>query len=557
MANYNLFDAASLAMIPTGVKEDKLYSIKPTDGSGDFTFSRGSDIQSTRVNASGLIEKAKENLLLQSNVFNVSPWASASMTLTSGQTGYDGSSDAWLIDSTGGYTFQGLSLSGVYTYSIYAKKGTADGIRLRMDAATDANAYISLTDGSESLPTSGIGYTATSVGGGWWRISVSINDSSLQNVRFYAIDSSGNSTTGTIYIQDAQLNHGLIAQDYVETTTTAVVEGLTADLPRLDYSGGASCPSLLLEPSRTNLFTYSEYFGGWSLGGTTTPTLTANYATSPEGVDNAYRVQLPNLATDSVLFQLISHTTGFDMSISAWVKSASGSNESFKLYGDYGTSTGRSATLTATNEWQRFEFTYTATATGNRGAGLINVQNTAADLLVYGFQIEQASYPTSLIPTYGTAANRGADSASKTGISSLIGQTEGTLFFEGSSDTIGGSTNLINFNFAANSVVINRQSSGIIRAIINTASAILLDSSPVSGTFKVAIGYKNGDSVLYVNGTLAASSTNSFTFATALTEVNLGTGVAYFAAVNQSKCNQALVFKTRLTNAELAALTTI
>ena len=57
--------------------------------------------------------------------------------------------------------------------------------------------------------------------------------------------------TGTV--TEGQLNHGLIAQDYVETTTTAVVEGLTADLPRLDYSGGASCPCFVLEPSRTNL----------------------------------------------------------------------------------------------------------------------------------------------------------------------------------------------------------------------------------------------------------------------------------------------------------------
>ena len=61
----SLYDSASLVMIPSGVKEDKLYSIKPTNGDGDFTFSRGSDIEATRVNSSGLIEKAKVNLLLQ------------------------------------------------------------------------------------------------------------------------------------------------------------------------------------------------------------------------------------------------------------------------------------------------------------------------------------------------------------------------------------------------------------------------------------------------------------------------------------------------------------
>ena len=64
-----------------------------------------------------------------------------------------------------------------------------------------------------------------------------------------------------IYIQDAQLEQGLVATDYIETTTAAVYEGITDNLPRLDYSGGASCPSLLLEPSRTNHNSeHSEYF---------------------------------------------------------------------------------------------------------------------------------------------------------------------------------------------------------------------------------------------------------------------------------------------------------
>ena len=63
------YDKASLVMIPSGVKESKLYSIKPTDGSGDFTFSRGTDT-ATRVNSSGLIEKERGNEILQSNQFD-------------------------------------------------------------------------------------------------------------------------------------------------------------------------------------------------------------------------------------------------------------------------------------------------------------------------------------------------------------------------------------------------------------------------------------------------------------------------------------------------------
>ena len=63
----SLYKDASLVMIPSAVKDGKLYSIRPTDGSGDFTFSRGSNLAATRVDVNGLIEKGRENLLLQSN----------------------------------------------------------------------------------------------------------------------------------------------------------------------------------------------------------------------------------------------------------------------------------------------------------------------------------------------------------------------------------------------------------------------------------------------------------------------------------------------------------
>ena len=51
-------------------------------------------------------------------------------------------------------------------------------------------------------------------------------------------------------IQDAQLEQGLVARDYIETTTTAVEGGITDNVPRLDYTD-SSCPALLLEPQRT------------------------------------------------------------------------------------------------------------------------------------------------------------------------------------------------------------------------------------------------------------------------------------------------------------------
>ena len=50
----SLYDDASLIMYPSGYKANKIYSLKPTNGSGDFDFTRAST--ATRVNADGLIE---------------------------------------------------------------------------------------------------------------------------------------------------------------------------------------------------------------------------------------------------------------------------------------------------------------------------------------------------------------------------------------------------------------------------------------------------------------------------------------------------------------------
>ena len=69
-----------------------------------------------------------------------------------------------------------------------------------------------------------------------------------------------------VLIGAPQLEQGLVATDYIETTSSTAQAGILEDTPRLDYSGGASCPALLLEPQRTNsICLQSEYFDVWTL----------------------------------------------------------------------------------------------------------------------------------------------------------------------------------------------------------------------------------------------------------------------------------------------------
>jgi hypothetical protein len=55
-----MYDKASLALIPSGNKASKLYSVLPANGNGDFNATRGST--ATRVNKDGLIESVADDV---------------------------------------------------------------------------------------------------------------------------------------------------------------------------------------------------------------------------------------------------------------------------------------------------------------------------------------------------------------------------------------------------------------------------------------------------------------------------------------------------------------
>ena len=240
------YDKASLVMIPSGYKDDKLYSIKPTDGSGDFTFSRDGAGASpaTRVNASGLIEKGYTNEALQSNTFSNASWIKSNSSVTGGQAGYDGSNDAWLLEVTAGGTYRRISqntnVNSVVTNSIYAKAGNVNYIAVTDTLGSANNAvYFDLATGAiDSITNAGqvIDASIESVGGGWYRCSAALTANSSGTILWFVSATGGSSSNvgDNVYIQDAMQNEGLVAQDYIETTTSPVSAGLLGDMPRLD-----------------------------------------------------------------------------------------------------------------------------------------------------------------------------------------------------------------------------------------------------------------------------------------------------------------------------------
>jgi len=296
-------------------KDGNLLGYAVGDSSGkyvprEFTFTRSSNLSATRIDANGLIEKSRENLLLQSNQFDTT-WTLNSTSVTSGQAGYDGSNDAWLLNSTTtGFPriAQNVTSSGVATYSVYVKPATDGFINMRTFGA-DAAVWFNLNDGL-IVNASGSQYVSSkidSIGNGWYRCSVIVNGS-LTSLRIYPASSYGSySTSGNgIYIQDAQLEAGIVATNYLESGATTGKAGLSENEPRIDYTGGT--PSLLLEPSRTNVIGYSEYLNGWIKNNS--PIVTQNYGISPEGVQNSTLFETTS-ATGRIVYDVFGQCNHF------------------------------------------------------------------------------------------------------------------------------------------------------------------------------------------------------------------------------------------------------
>jgi hypothetical protein len=94
-------------------------------------------------------------------------------------------------------------------------------------------------------------------------------------------------------------------------------------------------------------------------------------------------------------------------------------------------------------------------------------------------------------------------------------------------------------------------SSNEVRVDVNGSFLFLGGSIAANTTYKIAFAYKSGEYALYINGTQIATSTST-TVPSSLTDYYLGNSIG---SEQSGAYSQALLFKTRLTNAQLAELT--
>ena len=502
----NVTDSASVLVVPSGWSDGVLGSLQPDDGSSDFTFSRGSDLSATRVNEQGLIEKGYENLLLQSNSFLTSPWTSPSSDVTPNESGYNGSNDAWLLTKTGGggRIEQNLNNTGVQTFSVYAKAGTSNWVALEINGV--GFAYYDLdpnTIGSRIGNKNGIiSATAEGVGNGWFKCSITANGNAAIT-RIYVSDSgtSSSATSGSIYIQDAMLNQGLVAYPYIETTTTTAKNPvILEDQPRIDYTSGNG--AVLIEPQGTNIIFHSEYLEGinWN---------TSNFLIYDDSVLNPsgyYGSTKTNFSGGTPLNYTSAggYTAGVKVSMSMFVKSATSNN--FMLGGQtseqatfnaltgvlisQGTDVNSAYSVDYGNGWRRLVVNYTFQDLFNNKILYPRFKWFGNPEYVYlwGYQIQlNVNDASSYIPTYGTSQTRLKDTATLT---KNVTST-GTIYIN-----------------------INAQTS-------RTLTFLGADISVTEGVNKIAMAYSPTALKISKNGTIVANITRTFD-TTALTQIQLG-----------------------------------
>lgn len=368
-----------------------------------------------------------------------------------------------------------------------------------------------------------------------------------------------------------------------------LIENVLSNVPRLDYSDGG-CPSLLVEPQRTNLLLRSEEFDDvyWDKQAST---ITQNAIISPNNtltmdklVSDVSGVN-PRAQKSLTFLDNTNYTFSIFVKPSEWgyvVLTLRDKNLSTDRNAWFNINTGEfetvSGSLTARVLDSFSDNSYRISVTINSLTGatspIVRVIATNADntfttgdgtsgIYIWGAQLEVGSNATSYIPTVASTVTRNADVISKTGISDLIGQTEGTFYAEiaSFSSTIVGDTRFITLsdNTSNNFIGIGFISSGtnllIVGCIANSVSNFNSYAvSNITNFNKIAITYNSTNFKIFINGVLTANL-SGVVFSNTLTHFlfNAPSGLNPYLG----KVKNTQVYKTVISEGEAITLTTL
>jgi hypothetical protein len=419
--------------------------------------------------------------------------------------------------------------------------------------------------------------------------------------------------TGRLYSQIPTANGDFTVTRNTTATRlndAGVIESVASGIPRLDYSVSGfvtGCPALLVEPAATNEIRNNSNTNAV----TGTPgTLPTNWTETLAGLTRSVialgaengvqyidvRLSGTANATEALInFESPTQTVASNGQVwtnSCFLKSISAPvpytglrlSTVERTSGGIFVASGNSPDLTLTSTLNRFSFTRTLSGGGTvaRVQSRISfglVSGTAYNFTVrIGYpQMELGSVATSVIPTTAGTGSRSADVISVSGaVSGSIGQTAGTIYCEfaffGTPTARSGPIFLrqaasrgmsINFSTSDSPTgisFISRNDAG------STALTIVSGALQLGTFYKVAIGYDAAGTaaggsqasgvVAYVNGVQTAIGTLRVPDAAGLTEFRMyAASAGSDTEAFNGRIRAAALYTTRLTNAELAALT--
>jgi len=374
-----------------------------------------------------------------------------------------------------------------------------------------------------------------------------------------------------------------------------LIEVVGGNMPRLNYpmiDGVVSgCPSLLLEPARTNLVTHSEDFSDASWFKRQI-TISTNEIISPDGTLNAYKIYDTSDNNIHGFNETVTTTANTPYNVSVFVKKgtlryvalqqyyniSNGSIAFFDL--ENGTlvysQTLMSSTITFSiynekiesygNGWYRISATFTSSESMDLGIVFANSQwssGTAYNnyyvgsgdyLYAWGFQLEQGSYPTSYIPTNGSATTRNAETCNGAGDANTFNDSEGVLFAEVSALDESLLAISLSDGTTSNDVILFYYLNRIYLEINNSLTSISIFKSDIgsSNSNKIALKYKSGDVAMFLNGFEILTSTNAISLS-GLDRINFDYGNGSYDFYGNTK--QIQYFDSVLNDTELEYMT--
>tara|TARA_B110000977_G_scaffold143019_1_gene181645 strand:- start:1929 stop:3134 length:1206 start_codon:yes stop_codon:yes gene_type:complete len=361
-----------------------------------------------------------------------------------------------------------------------------------------------------------------------------------------------------------------------KTNKEGLIETVATGVPRLDYSDGSGCPSLLLEPQSTNElnnsngsdFTLTRSTRGSQLSKigvdgfeysftSSNPKISKNYAEITLGYktlsffidstnSDVFRISLATGGNGTygaaVTFTPSTKTFGVMFENTTYVRN---SVATYKYFGN------NIFKLSLTVEFILYNngTTYTLIDFGSN-----------SNVWIGGLQVEKLPYPTSYIPTSGTTQTRVAETLGGAGDASSINSEEGVLYAEILYKSNDSQWIMLSDGTTSNSVVIELLPNGNLRGLVkvgNVFQVVFTGTSITLGNYyKVALKYKLNDFSFYVNGVKTDTDTTGNVFVP--NTLNNLSGYRFDANINKlnSSLKDIRVYKTVLTDAELQALTT-